>query len=251
MTRIYEALKHASQQHPPSRSPVVKPVVDNTKQMPVKLPLTHDPHEMDGEMLSLYQAVESLLGDIPRKLVMFIGSTPGEGTSTLARGFATLAAEHLRKRVLLFDADRLAPNQKNFFGITSQTGWQDSDDPEGVRDVICQIGTSQLFLCPSSNHVSISPEIFDTQTITATMEGLRAMFDLVVVDAPPPARSPDGLALAPHVDGAILVVEADNTRWKVTENTKNRLLACKARILGMAFNKRRYYVPDVFYRILS
>ena len=206
---------------------------------------------MDAEMLTLYQAVESHLADIPRKLVMFMGSSPGEGTSTLARGFATLAAEHMNKRVLLFDADRLAPNQKNFFGISKQTGWQDSTDADGVQNVICQIGASRLFLCPSSNNVSLSPGIFDTRTITATLAGLREMFDLVVIDAPPPILSPDGLALAPHVDGTILVVEAENTRWKVTENTKNRLIASKAKILGMAFNKRRFYIPDTFYRLLS
>jgi protein-tyrosine kinase len=249
LTRIYEALKHASQQHQTPHSPAVTLETDQKTVMPATL--IRSIPEMDAEMLTLYQAVESLLADIPRKLVMFMGSSPGEGTSTLARGFATLAAEHMNKRVLLFDADRLAPNQKNFFGIPNQAGWQDSIEADSVKNVICQIGTSHLFLCPSSNNVSISPEIFDTRTITATMKKLREMFDLVVIDAPPPIQSPDGLALAAHVDGAILVVEAENTRWKVTENTKNRLISCNAKILGMAFNKRRYYIPDVIYRHLS
>ena len=206
--------------------------------------------DMDAEMLALYQAVESLLAKIPRKLVMFMGSLPGEGTSTLARGFATLAAEHMNKRVLIFDADRQAPNQKNFFGVSNQSGWQDSTDTDGIQDVICQIGASRLYLCPSSNNVTISPEIFDTRTIAATMASLRERFDLVVIDAPPPQQAPDGLALAPHVDGVILVVEAENTRWKVAENTKNRLMASRAKILGMVFNKRHYYIPDYFYRRL-
>ena len=248
MTRIYEALRHASQQHQTSHPQVVTPEIDRPIQMPVSL--IRSVPEMDDEMLTLYQAVESRLANIPQKLVMFMGSSPGEGTSTLARGFATLASEHMNKRVLLFDADRLAPNQKNFFGIPNQVGWQDSIEADSVKNVICQIGTSRLFLCPSSNNVSISPEIFDTRTITATLKVLREMFDLVVIDAPPPIQSPDGLALAPHVDGAILVVEAEKTRWKVAENTKNRLMASQAKILGMAFNKRNFYVPDYFYRRL-
>jgi protein-tyrosine kinase len=249
LTRIYEALKQASQQHQASHSPAVTSETDRLNSVPV--PLIRSAPEMDAEMLTLYQAVESLLADIPRKLVMFIGSSPGEGTSTLARGFATLASEHMNKRVLLFDADRLAPNQKNFFGIPHQVGWQDAIDAKGVQNVICQIGDSRLFLCPSSYSVSISPEIFDTRTITATLGVLREMFDLVVIDAPPPIQSPDGLALAPHVDGAILVVEAENTRWKVAENTKNRLIASRAKIMGMAFNKRQFYIPDYFYRFLK
>lgn len=202
-------------------------------------------------MLGLYQAVESLLSEIPRKLVLFIGSVPGEGTSTLARNFATLAAEYIKKRVLLFDADSLMPNQKHFFGIDNDGGWQESSDVGRIQNIICQIGSSRLYLCPSSSRVSISPEIFDTQTITTTLENLRESFDLVVIDAPPPGQSPDGLALAPHVDGVILVVEAENTRWKVAENTKNRLLAAKAKILGMVYNKRHFHIPDAVYRLLG
>ena len=205
---------------------------------------------MDAEMLTLYQSVESLLAKIPRKLILFIGSQPGEGTSTLARGFATLAAVHLNKKVLLFDADRQAPNQKYHYGIGDQIGWQDAEMSGDIQDVICQIGNSRLYLCPSSNNVSISPEIFDSRIITATLSKLRERFDLVVIDSPPPVQAPDGLALAPHVDGVILVVEAENTRWKVSENSKNRLLAVHANILGMVFNKRRYYVPNFFYRLL-
>jgi protein-tyrosine kinase len=47
-----------------------------------------------------------------------------------------------------------------------------------------------------------------------------------------------------------LVVEAENTRWKVSENTKKRLIASKSKILGIIFNKRRYYIPKFFYRLL-
>lgn len=249
MTRIYEALRQASQQHQTSQSSAVTPKADQLIHIPALL--IRSAPEMDAEMLTLYQAVESLLADIPQKLLMFMGSSPGEGTSTLSRGFATLAAEHMNKRVLLFDADRMAPNQKNFFGVPDQAGWQESIEADNVKNVICQIGTSNLFLCPSSNNVSISPEIFDTRTITATMKVLREMFDLVVIDTPPPIQSPDGLALAPHVDGAILVVEAEKTRWKVVENTKNRLMASRAKILGMAFNKRNFYVPDYIYKRLK
>ena len=248
MTRIYEALKHASQLEISRKPETATPVTVLETPMPGSL--VPAASEMDTEMLALYQAVETMLAKIPRKVVLFIGSLPGEGTSTIARGFATLAAEHMNKRVLLFDADRQAPNQKNHFGITDQAGWQDSNDSDGIQDVICQIGDSRLYLCPSTTNVTISPEIFDTQTITATLASLRERFDLVVIDAPPPIQAPDGLALASHVDGVVLVVEAENTRWKVAENTKKRLLASRAKIMGMVFNKRHFYIPDYFYRLL-
>lgn len=207
--------------------------------------------KMDAELLTLYQAVESFLAEIPGKIVLFIGSLPGEGTSTLARGFATLAAENMNKRVLLLDADCQATNQTNFYCIPVQTGWQDANGADGIQDTIYQIGASLLYVCPSSNSMNISPEIFDTHTIIAMLSSLREQFDLVVIDAPPPAQVPDGLALAPHVDGVILVVEAEKTRWKVAENTKDRLMASHAKILGMVFNKRHFYIPDLFYRLLK
>jgi Mrp family chromosome partitioning ATPase len=79
---------------------------------------------------------------------------------------------------------------------------------------------------------------------------LRQRFDLILIDSPPATTSPDGLALSSKVDGIVLVVEAEKTRWPVAESTKNRILSSGGKILGIVLNKRRYHIPDFVYKRL-
>jgi Mrp family chromosome partitioning ATPase len=157
----------------------------------------------------------------------------------------------MNKKVLLVDGDRRGTTQNQFYGVKHTIGWQEAVCSEvNIQDVMFQIGAGNLFLWPSSNSSRITAGIFNPQAITALMDMLRAQFDLVVIDSSPLSQSPDGLAIAPHVDGVLLVVEAENTRWRVVENTKNRLKACGANVLGVVFNKRRLHIPSFIYKRL-
>ncbi len=246
MTKIYEALVNASEQvHSIQTVPAdvkVKPVVSDNGGLE---------QVTDAEMVTLSHAIESLIPDIERKVIQFVGSKPREGVSTVSRGFATFSAVSMNKRVLLVDSDRKTTTQNRFFGVKNSIGWQEGvNGGANIQDVMMQIGGGSLFLWPSSNSSRITAGIFNPQAITALMETLRSQFDLVVIDSSPLAQSPDALAIAPHVDGVLLVVEAESTRWRVVESTKDRLKACGANVLGVVFNKRRLHIPTFVYKRL-
>jgi capsular exopolysaccharide synthesis family protein len=247
MTKIYEALVNASEQvqavRPAGSALQMKAFMDNSDNPTLVT---------DAEMVTLSHAIESALPGKEKKLIQFMGSRPSEGTSTLSRGFATFSSMNMNKRVLLIDADRKSPTQNQFYGIRSTIGWQEAVcNHMNLEDVLFQVGTASLFLWPSSNSSRITAGIFNPQAISSLLESLRAQFDLVVIDSPPLSQSPDALAMAPYVDGVILVVEAEATRWRVVENTKDRLNGCGARILGVVFNKRRLHIPSFIYNRLK
>jgi Mrp family chromosome partitioning ATPase len=52
------------------------------------------------------------------------------------------------------------------------------------------------------------------------------------------------------VDGVVLVVEADKTRWPVAQSVKERIIQHGGNVLGMVLNKRRYYIPGFIYNRL-
>ncbi|MGA7878754.1 MAG: hypothetical protein WCA08_24050 [Desulfoferrobacter sp.] len=79
---------------------------------------------------------------------------------------------------------------------------------------------------------------------------MRNRFSFIIIDSPPLADSPDGLAFAPHADGVILVLEAERTRSSVAESLKARISQVGGRIVGIVFNKRRYYIPPFIYKRL-
>ena len=79
---------------------------------------------------------------------------------------------------------------------------------------------------------------------------LRQQFDFILIDSPPVTHSAVGLALVHKVDGVLLVVEAEKTRWSVARHVKNRLIIAQGNLLGVILNKRRYYIPSFIYKWL-
>ena len=69
-------------------------------------------------MISLYQGLENTLPDRDRKVLQFVASRKGEGTSTIVREFSRVVAEKFGKSVLVLDADQSHPTQHLFLSVT-------------------------------------------------------------------------------------------------------------------------------------
>jgi Mrp family chromosome partitioning ATPase len=80
---------------------------------------------------------------------------------------------------------------------------------------------------------------------------IKQQFDLLVIDSTPITKSPDGLGIVPITDGVIIVVEAENTKWTVVENTKQQIQNVGGNILGVVLNKRSYHIPGFIYKLLG
>ncbi len=81
-------------------------------------------------------------------------------------------------------------------------------------------------------------------------EGVRKRFDLILVDSPAAIASPDGISFSRTVDGVVLVLEAEETRWPVAARVRDQIVRNGGRILGLVFNKRRYHIPNLIYERL-
>jgi len=243
MSKIYEALQNVNRQKKG----------DEASTPPVPVPFA--PPEpagfgLEDEMLSLYKIVETLLPLGRSKIVQFIGAREGEGTSTIVREFARVVADLIGLSVLLLDADRRHPSQDRFFDIKNDPSWIDALKSEGhPGDAFHRIGQSKLFVSPSCNSAVSTPEIFNDK-FDHMCENLRQGFDLVLIDSAPLTVSPDGLAIASKVDGVILVVEAEKTRWQTARGVRDNISRVGGNILGVVLNKRHYYIPQSIYKYL-
>jgi len=252
MSKIYEALNQAQKEKrgsgPTSKLPT------SHLSMPLSTPDSEEP-VFENAMLSLYQSIESLLRNSPKKVIQFIGSREGEGASTIAREFGLMIAKKLDKSVLILDADQLNPGQHLFFGITPEYGWEDMlrDDAKvsgDVDKVLYQVKDSNLYLCPVSPNGPFTHHVFDSPKIEDLWKKLKERFDLILVDSPAATVSPNGIAISRNVDGVVLVLEAEKTRWPVAESVKDKITNNGGKILGVVFNKRRYYIPEFIYKNL-
>jgi hypothetical protein len=76
---------------------------------------------------------------------------------------------------------------------------------------------------------------------------LRAEFDYTIIDCPSLKESGDLLSIAPFVDGAILVVEANRTRRDQPRQAERCISAAGGTFLGYVLNKQSHEVPRWLY----
>jgi len=82
----------------------------------------------------------------------------------------------------------------------------------------------------------------------ARIDELRTQHELVLIDAPPATRESIGLALAPHVDAVLIVVECDRTRLDTLDFMREKFEAAGARIAGSVLNRTGRWLPSSWWR---
>jgi Mrp family chromosome partitioning ATPase len=249
MSNIYEALRQA-QQEKKTETPLIALPEDPAERIPRSAVHIHREtrFNVETELHDLYQNISGLLPDTSGKIIQFIGSREGEGVSTIVREFAREAAARFNRRVLILDAAHRNPTQHLHFNIKGNFGWRDvlgSGDP--LRKACYQAGNDNLFLSPTSPAPTLTPRIHDHAAAVRLFNELKQAFDLIVIDSSPATTSPDSVAMTRFADGVILVLEAEKTRWQVVESVKNRIIKNGGNILGVIFNKRRFYIPESIY----
>ena len=243
MSKIYEALQQAHQQKKTSGKNLETIIPRNL--------LNLQELEIGEEMLSLFKVIKTLLSDVKNPVIQFIGSSGGEGTSTIVRELAKTAADRIGYRVLLVDADQCKRTQSKFYSVESQLSWTEALlESTDVGGAIYQVNDSSLFVSPASNVCVPTPELFNSPRFDGFWANLKHKFDLVLIDSQPLTISPDALAIAAKVDGVVMVVEAEKTKWLTAKNVREKIEIVGGKVLGVVLNKRRYYIPQSIYKYL-
>jgi hypothetical protein len=188
---------------------------------------------LEEEMIRLHQQIETLLPGQGRRSIQFIASRHGEGTSSVAREFAFTAATRFARRVVLFEfTDESRPH------------------PEDATDSPVRVGDTTLYVAPLPHELIASSNPANRDESQQLWQRLGEEYELIVIDSPPATRSSRGLALTGQVDGVVLVLEAETTRWPVAAHVKESIVRSGGRVLGVVFNKRRHYIPAFIYNWL-
>jgi hypothetical protein len=82
------------------------------------------------------------------------------------------------------------------------------------------------------------------------VKSLRSRYRYSIIDCPSLSAGSDALSLAPHVDGVVVVVAANETRKAQIANIERQIQMVNGKIIGYVLNKRKYMVPDWLYKFL-
>lgn len=180
--------------------------------------------------------------------VLFCGSNPGAGVTTIVRSLATLLSRMSlsgeKKPVIVLETspDGMGgpeTDASGLFGVLTgkvKLGSQ-VKSIEGI-DVLQGLSGSSAWM----NQISSS-------ALKSLMDELKSGYNWVLLDCPP-AQGPESMAWSQSCDGVILILESSKTRRMTAKTHVEQFLAHKANLLGCVLNKRRQHIPNFIYKLL-
>ncbi|MGE5477465.1 MAG: hypothetical protein ACM3Q1_12470 [Bacteroidales bacterium] len=212
MSRIHDALENARALVPTGTSGAIA----EPPRLPGAVTAT------DLPLLRLWQAIDVKLAGKPRRVIQIAPCGEGEHDPAVAVRLARLAGRAMGGGVLLLNS------------IESETRMDDGGEV-AVGPLPGRAGDVR----------ALNPRL-----LSACWERLAEQAELIVLDTPPLLSSPLAQALAPTVDGVVLVVEAERTRTADAIEARRALETGGATILGVVLNKQRRPLPDALHKRL-
>jgi succinoglycan biosynthesis transport protein ExoP len=175
--------------------------------------------------------------DTPLRWIMVTSPTPMDGKTTVCANLGVVFAQGGKKAVVV-DGDLRRPMEHSRFGLANTSGLSDLFlRPRYPLNGPAQAtGVPGLKVVTSGTLPPNPAELMASKKMIEILERLTAENDLVLVDTPPVLSVTDAAALAPGVDGVILVAKPGVTKLAAFKQTLEQLQGVGAKILGVVLN---------------
>ncbi|MGI6454971.1 MAG: hypothetical protein ACOX5R_05040 [bacterium] len=207
--------------------------------------------EIEKKFFNLYQRIDTELSTVEHRVIEFISSMKGEGSSSLIKEFGMFLADQLNLSVLLFDAHRIRPQLGKRLSIHCSSGW----DEVIVRQkptwsAITQVGKRPLYITQASSAASHEFAFIRSELVIDFIRNVKPAFHVILVDSAPIWNGEEAIDISPIIDGSILLVEAGKTKSVLVKKSINYLKSNRTNVLGAVLNKREYPIPNWLYNRL-
>nr|WP_294507754.1 hypothetical protein [uncultured Rhodopila sp.] len=193
--------------------------------------------------VQLYYAIEARRTSAMPLVVQFTSPTPATGASTIASGYARVAADDCAQPVLYIDCNGSrpkAPGHKSESPIPTlfdamRRGLPLSDALTPARDaknlLWARLGPGERPLLALGG-----------DRLQSMLDMLRANHPVIVLDTPA-TEAPESAAVSRYCDGSVLVVAAGRTKQWEIESAKALLERLGGQTVGVVLNRERSVLP--------
>jgi Mrp family chromosome partitioning ATPase len=233
MSKLYEVLENARREREELKIPE-SPVASFR-------PLRS---KSEMEMLGLYQAINAALGKKRTRIVEFLGTQPGEGASTIALDLARIAAKNPAESVLLLDLNPRpgTDDVTEDFALDRHLG-EAIAPTSALGGEFTRMEHENLTVTTVSPGSGTSVAILNMSDNEDLWHRFGGEFTLILIDAPPVNLSPIGFALIERVDGVVMVIREERTKWPAAVSMKEKIVREGGKIIGAVYNDQRSYIP--------
>lgn len=175
------------------------------------------------------------------KVLMVTSAAEDEGKSTVSVNTA-LAMRKKYEKVLLIDADMKKSALHKILDYGKKDHYMLNDLLEGrisLEEAMIMDETTGLYVLFARNYGERSTDLVISKKMTELVDRAKELMDVVVIDTPPMAVSPDAECIAEVVDASVLVVRQDKTPVRVINDMIDVLNASHAELLGCVLNNFR------------
>jgi capsular exopolysaccharide synthesis family protein len=181
------------------------------------------------------------------KAILITSAIPNEGKSTIASNLAITMA-NAGARVLLVDADLRRGDIATLFDIDGKNGLTNILRGEVPwRECVEDTKLATLHVIARGPVTNQSGELLLRPVMDTVLDEMKASYDLVIFNTAPILAADDTPTLAPHFDGVLMVIRAQFTGAKLTQNALNALYQRQVNVLGLILNAVDTETPDYYY----
>jgi Mrp family chromosome partitioning ATPase len=163
------------------------------------------------------------------------------GKSTVALNLAMSLQRQSNLRIILMEIDLRRPSLARMCGITRAINVVAVLQGSGsfADNAVCC--APNLAISTASHSHRNAAELLSSPSVPEALSQIEALYapDIIIFDTPPMLMTDDMMAVARHVDCALLVAGAESTTIKEIDICE-RELASQTNVMGMVLNKCRY-----------
>ncbi len=170
------------------------------------------------------------------RTILITSPESGDGKSTLVSNLA-IAMAQAGQKTLIIDADFRRPVQHTIFGIDRQKGLSGVlAQAISLEDAIQDSGIDGLDVLACGPEVPNPSELFSSEAFTVLLKKLAEKYDRIILDSPPVAPVTDSQILSAVCDITLLVLRAEKSTRRHSQQARDGLLAVGGHILGVIVN---------------
>jgi capsular exopolysaccharide synthesis family protein len=189
---------------------------------------------LDHLRVSLWFGKEAAGGS--SRCLAITSAIAGEGKTTLSAHLAVCCAK-AGISTLVIDADLRRAALSRMFEEERSLGFSDVLKGElAPEDAVIALRDGGFHLLPAGTPGQHPGWLFREQRIGQVIERYRQIFDMVILDTPPVLPVADALTLSRWIDGVVLVIRYEMSRFSLVDRARRRIISAGIPILKTVVN---------------